>query len=105
MTPPSPARACVSVRHFFTPDGWKAFPRLFAEHQLSVASFPGFLTLRYAPVTSGDGALAALDMVLEFENEALLKEWRSSPQHAMIAAAYRPYWTREPEVTFSPESH
>jgi len=100
MMPLPPTGACVHVRHFFTAAGGKAFPRLFADHQRAVSSFPGFLALRHSPVET-NGVVATLDMILEFENDALLKAWRSSPQHAQIAAAYRPFWAREPEVTFT----
>ena len=41
-----------------------------------------------------------IDVTLEFESELLLKEWRSSRQHEQVAAAYRQFWTREPEIVF-----
>jgi heme-degrading monooxygenase HmoA len=92
--------AFVHVRHFLTPAGWEAFPRLFAEHQRRVARFPGFVTLRHSK-WSASPPLTELEVILEFESEALLKVWRSSAEHTQVAAEYRPFWARDPEIRFS----
>ena len=90
----------VQARHFFNTEGLKAFPALFEEHRRSVAAFPGFISLRHSHPSETEPN-DWIGVTLEFENEALLKEWRSSPQHAQIAAKCRRYWTHEPEIVFS----
>jgi heme-degrading monooxygenase HmoA len=92
--------AFVHVRHFFSPEGVQAFPRLFEEHRRSVSAFAGFVSLRRSPPVKGDHA-SEREMTLEFADESLLQKWRSSPEHAQVGAAYRPFWIREPQLTFS----
>ncbi len=92
--------ASVRVRLSLSEEGLKAFPALFEEHRRSASAFAGFISLR----RSGLGEVEAnneVEVTLEFENEALLKQWRASPQHQQVAAGYRRYWTREPEVVLS----
>jgi heme-degrading monooxygenase HmoA len=89
--------ALIRVRQFFSQEGLKAFPAMFAEHRRLASAFAGFISLEH----SGPGATGRNDEVevtLEFESELLLKRWRSSPQHEQVAAGYRGYWMREPEI-------
>ena len=90
----------VHVRHFLNRKGERAFPQLFEEHRRRAAAFPGFVSLRHSPPVVGDST-SEIEMTLEFADESLLQNWRSSPDHAQVAAAYQPSWIREPEVTFS----
>lgn len=90
----------VHVRHFFNEEGLRALPRLFEEHQRCLSAFPGFVSLHHSTPVRHE-QFNELEMTLEFTDEALLKQWRSSAEHARVAATYRRYWVREPEVTFS----
>lgn len=92
--------AILHVRQFLNEEGLRAFPRLFREHRRLVAGFPGFVSLRQSPPARGHCA-SEPEMTLEFEEDSLLQNWRASPEHARVAAAYRPFWIREPEVRFS----
>ncbi|MBI2927096.1 MAG: antibiotic biosynthesis monooxygenase [Verrucomicrobia bacterium] len=89
--------ASVRVRLFFGEEGLRAFPALFAEHRRAASAFAGFISLRHCRLDAAGGN-NEVELTLEFESEALLKQWRSSPEHAQVAAGYRRYWTREPEV-------
>ncbi len=92
--------ATVRVRHFLHAEGLREFSRVFAEHRRLASAFPGFVALRHStPLPDDDGAEA--EVTIEFESQARLMNWRFSPQHAAVAAAYRKLWSREPEVTFS----
>ena len=89
----------VHVRQFFNADGLKAFPTLFEEHRRMASAIAGFISLE----RSGSGETERsneIELTLEFESEALLKQWRASPQHEQVAAGYRRFWTREPETVF-----
>ena len=89
--------AIIRVRQFLNEEGLNAFPAMFAEHRLLASAFAGFISLEH----SGSGATGRnneVEVTLEFESEALLKRWRSSSQHEQVAARYRRYWTREPEI-------
>ena len=90
----------VCVRHFLSEEGLRAFPRVFREHRRLASAFPGFISLGHSPPVPGDSA-SEQETTLEFEEESLLQNWRASPEHARVAAAYRALWVREPEVTFS----
>ncbi len=87
----------IRVRQFFSEEGLKAFPAMFAEHRHLASAFAGFTSLEHSRsgVTGGNNEV---ELALEFESEALLMRWRSSPQHEQVAAGYRRYWTREPEI-------
>jgi len=90
----------VRVRQFFNQEGLQAFSPLFEEHRRLAASFPGFISLQRAerPEAQPNGEI---EIILAFENQALLGRWRSSPQHEQIAAAYARYWMRDPEIVFA----
>ncbi|HEU0009141.1 MAG TPA: hypothetical protein VFT34_04915 [Verrucomicrobiae bacterium] len=89
--------ALVRVRQFFSDEGLKSFPALFAEHRRLASGFAGFISLEQS-VAGEPGRKHEIEVTLEFESEALLKQWRSSAQHEQIATGYRRYWTREPEI-------
>ena len=90
----------VLVRQFINTDGLEAFPALFEEHRRSVAAFPGFISLQHSRPRESKFD-DTIEVTLEFESELLLKQWRASSQHEQVAANYRRYWTREPEIGFS----
>ena len=92
--------ASVHVRLFFSEAGLKAFPALFAEHRRLASAFAGFISLRHSGLAELEPN-NEVEVTLEFEHEALLKQWRASPQHEQVTAGYRRYWTREPEVVLS----
>jgi heme-degrading monooxygenase HmoA len=100
VTPERSINAAVRVWHFLHPEGLREFPRVFAEHRRLASAFPGFVALRHTPPAPIDGGAEA-EVTIEFETHENLMNWRSSPQHAAIAAAYRQLWFLEPEVTFS----
>jgi heme-degrading monooxygenase HmoA len=100
VTPKPSMNATVRVRHFLHAEGSREFPRVLSEHRRLASVFPGFIALRYTPPAPMDGGAEA-EVTIEFETQESLINWRSSPQHAAIAAAYRQLWFREPEVIFS----
>ena len=89
----------VHVKQFVTGEGLSAFPALLEEHRRAAAAFPGFISLHGC--SSQCEGNAELEITLEFQDESLLKKWRSSAPHERIAADYRRYWTREPEIAIS----
>ncbi len=92
-------RVAVQVRHFLTPAGRRAFGRVIREHHRLASARPGFIALRRLtpanPARPGE-----VDVVVEFESLRRLMEWRRSPGHDRIAAAYARCWSRPPEARF-----
>ena len=89
--------ALIRVRQFLSEEGLNAFPAMFARHRHLASAFAGFISLKHSG-SGWTGRNNEVEVTLEFESEVLLKRWRSSSQHELVAAGYRRYWTREPEI-------
>ena len=85
------------VIHYFTDEGAQRFDEMFREHRKRASKYPGFLSLRqFHPMSTPkpDGVFT----MLEFADAQQMLAWRASEDHKWVAAQYKQYWTKDPQV-------
>jgi heme-degrading monooxygenase HmoA len=90
-----PMSAFAYVTQYFSPEGIKHFSEIYQEHKKRASHYHGFVSLRrlWPLVESSPNEVVTL---LEFSDTTLMLTWRSSEDHAWVAAEYGRWWVKPP---------
>jgi heme-degrading monooxygenase HmoA len=85
----------------FLSDSRSELASIVREHRELASRWEGYVSLKcLRPAQNAPSDRNDVVLLLEFQTEAQLSDWRSSAEHARIASRYQALWSRPPVVEF-----